>query len=100
MRRRAKADRNHAELSGLFRALGCVVEDIHDIGRGLGDLLVRLPHGGRVLLVEIKDGERPPSERKLTPAEAKQAARWGDAYVVVTSQADVRALVWPRARVA
>lgn len=98
MRRARKTDGNHARLRTLFRDLGCAVEDLSDVGRGIPDLLVRLPHRGRVLLVEVKDGSLPASRRRLTDSEKAMQARWGDAYVVVEDEDDVRYVVGQRFR--
>jgi hypothetical protein len=70
--RARRVDANHAQLSEAFRALGCAVLDLSQLGRGVPDLLVGVP--GRCpsvwVLVEVKDGSKSPSDRKLTEAEA------------------------------
>ena len=87
MRRARRVDRNHAEIRTVLRALGCEVEDLSDVGRGVPDLLVRTRQG-TVLLVEVKDGEAPPSRRALTPDEAAFANRWASSYVIVSTVAE------------
>ncbi len=84
MRHRRRTDRNHGQIRETLRALGCIVEDLSDVGRGVPDLLVRT-RAGTVLLVEVKDGEAPPSRRGLTPDEAAFANRWTSAYVIVST---------------
>jgi hypothetical protein len=86
MRRRAKVDRNHAEVRDALRQIGWWVKDASKWGEGWPDLMIAKP--GRYMFVEVKDGTRPPSERKLTPAQVRvhaelQAA--GVPVVVVTS---------------
>jgi len=77
-------DANHGQIRDALRALGCVVEDTSDVGRGFPDLVVRT-RAGTVLLVEVKDGASPPSRQRLTPDEAALANRWQDSYVIVSS---------------
>jgi len=84
MRHRRRVDRNHGQIRDALRALGCVVEDTSDVGRGFPDLVVRT-RAGTVLLVEVKDGEAPPSRQRLSPDEAAMANRWGSSYAIVSS---------------
>jgi hypothetical protein len=93
VRRAANTDANHAEMRDYMRKLGCVVEDTHALGHGFPDLVVKNTKG-RPFLVEIKNGDLPPSGRKLTPDEVKVAARWGDTYRVLCSKADAMALAF------
>jgi hypothetical protein len=62
---------------------GCEVLDTGDVGHGFTDLVVAY----RKLLrfMEVKDGAKPPSARKLTPDEEKWRALLGELYCVVTS---------------
>lgn len=73
MRRRAKVDANHWELAARLRQVGAEVLDLHALPGAL-DLLVGVR--GRLVLVELKDGLKPPSKRKLTPAEQGTIARF------------------------
>lgn len=91
MRYGARTDANHAEIRDLLRKLLPVVEDTSRFGSGWPDLIVKL-RDGRTRFVEIKDGRRPPSERRLTPDEQAFQKRWGTAYVVVTSEDEAIAL--------
>lgn len=84
MRRARRTDRNHAEIRSIFRSLCPAVEDTSDVGRGFPDLLIKTARG-TVLLCEIKDGAKPPSQRALTSDELKVSLRWGASYVVVKS---------------
>lgn len=65
MRRAAKVDANQSAIVAALRGLGALVEPMHAVGGGFPDLLVM--HRGRTFLVEVKDGGKPPSARKLTP---------------------------------
>ena len=77
----AKVDANQAELVDAFRDLGFSVQPLHAVGHGVPDLL--LGHGGRNYLVEVKDGNKPPSARKLTAAQVEWHAAWrGSVHVL------------------
>ncbi len=73
MRRAARRDANHQEVIAAFEKMGCTVIDVAGIPCGF-DILVG--YGGLCLPVEIKDGTKPPSARKLTDNEAKVHAAW------------------------
>jgi hypothetical protein len=93
MRRRARIDSNHTEIVAEFRAYGWFVRDTHHVGDGFFDLIA-IKHG-RVLFVEVKDGAKPPSARKLTPDEVAVHAdfmRAGAEVVIVETVADVQRL--------
>lgn len=95
MRRAARVDRNHAEIRDTLRDLCPVVDDMSHVGGGFPDLLVQLP-GGAVVFVEVKDGQRPPSERKLKPGQVAFQRRWGRSYFVITSRDEAIALATRR----
>ena len=69
-----KVDDNQKEIVQTFRDLGAKVAITSSAGDGFPDLVVQFRHwcnsnrSGRVetLLVEVKDGAKPPSQRKLT----------------------------------
>ncbi len=62
-----RTDTNHARIVKTLRAIGWHVTDASHVGNGFPDLVIA--KNGRLLLVEVKDGARPPSERKLTALE-------------------------------
>jgi hypothetical protein len=64
MRTAARADDNQAEIVEALRAEGCYVVNI----RWPVDLLVGVPSAGW-LAVEVKDGSKPTSARKLTEVQ-------------------------------
>ena len=77
MRRAARRDDNEQSIIKAMRAEGAYVKVIND--EGLFDLLVAYtgPSGFQhTLLIEVKDGSKPPSARRLTPAEAKFHDEW------------------------
>ena len=83
MRRVARRDANERRVIDALRACGAYVKQIND--EGFVDLLVW--YRGHVLLLEVKDGDKPPSARALTPAEAKFHAEWpGQNLYIVNSE--------------
>lgn len=83
-----RVDANQKAIVYALRRAGAEVEPIHWAGRGLPDLLVRFPKGSMfVRLAEVKDGEKSPSARKLTPAEEAFAARFPVHIIETTEEA-------------
>jgi hypothetical protein len=80
MRRAARRDDNEQSIIKAMRAEGAYVKQIN--AEGLFDLLVS--HRGETLLIEVKDGAKPPSARRLTDAEQKFHDEWpgSDLYIV------------------
>lgn len=86
-----RTDDNQAQLVATFRRIGCAVFSLASVGRGCPDLLVGC--AGRNWLVEVKDGSKAASKRKLTPLEAEFHAMWPGPVAVVETVEDVLALV-------
>jgi hypothetical protein len=81
MRRAAAVDKNQATIVAALRTVGCSVLPLHAVGQGCPDLLVaRL---GEMVLLEVKDGDKPPSARKLTPDQVEFHATWRGRIAVV-----------------
>ena len=80
MRRAAKVDRNQAEIVQALRDIGARVKTTHMIGGGFPDLVVE--YRRTVWLLEVKDGTKSPSRRRLTPDEERFHALWDCAVVV------------------
>jgi len=80
MRRAARRDDNEKEIVAAMREAGAYVKAIND--EGLFDLLVS--YRGKTLLIEVKDGAKPPSARRLTEAEQKFHDEWpgSDLYII------------------
>ena len=92
MRRAAKVDANHKQVVKMFRRHGCSVHSLAAVGAGVPDLLVG--YSGVTHLVEVKDGSKPPSQRKLTPAQVAFRDAWkGEPPVTIESTADAILLV-------
>lgn len=82
MRRHARKDANHDEIVKALRQMGATVQSLAAIGDGCPDILVGFM--GDNFLMEIKDGEKPPSDRKLTTDEKLWHAEWrGTVYTVL-----------------
>lgn len=92
MRRRARRDDNHAEIREAFRANGATVLDVASVP-GLGcDLVVGC--FGQMRLIEVKDGSKAPSARKLTESEQALMDTWkGPKPVVVEDLIDVARVI-------
>jgi hypothetical protein len=80
MRRAAKRDDNEQEIVKALRKAGAYVAYITEPA----DLLVG--YQGRTMILEVKDGNKPPSARKLTPNEQKFHDEWtgGELYVITS----------------
>jgi len=74
VRRRARVDSNQPETTRCLRQLGVSVELIHRLGGGIPDYL--LGFRGLNYLVELKDENKPPSRRALTPDETEWHDSW------------------------
>lgn len=74
MRFAAKVDANHPEVVKALRGAGANVLSLAAVGKGCPDLLVLFR--GRYQLFEVKDGTKPPSQRRLTPAQEAFHMDW------------------------
>jgi len=81
-RHRAKVDANQREIVSALRAIGAQVQSLAAVGDGCPDLLVAFRGAWHVM--EVKDGDKPPSRRTLTPAEADWHELFGAAAPVHT----------------
>jgi hypothetical protein len=82
--RYGNVDANHADLrDNYFRKLARSVIDCSQFGMGFSDLLV-LTNDGQLYMVEIKDGAKCKSKRRLTPMQKKIALEFKDKFLVAT----------------
>lgn len=87
-----RVDANQTAIVAAFRAAGASVLHLHTVGGGAPDLLVGI--AGVDVQVEVKDGAKPPSARKLTELEDKHHRTWrGRPVEVVESATDALELV-------
>jgi hypothetical protein len=69
MRRHGRVDANQAHVVRTLRAAGVRVFVTSHVGNGFVDVVAYRPATGLLRLIEVKDGNKPPSGRKLTEAE-------------------------------
>ena len=79
----ARVDDNQAEIVGYLRKVGCSVQSLATMGKGVPDLLVGLR--GENYLFEIKDGNKPASRKNLTSDEDTWHERWCGQVNVIES---------------
>jgi hypothetical protein len=91
VRVRARKDSNHVEIVKAFRDMGVSVYDTAQLGGGFPDIAIGI---GKVnVLIEIKDGAKPPSARKLSADELTFHDEWQGWVEIVCSVDDVVNLV-------
>lgn len=88
---RAHRDANHPAIVDALTRCGATVVDLAAVGGGCPDILVGV--GGRNYLLEIKDGARAPSRRKLRPAQVIFALLWRGHTTVVVNVPEALAAV-------
>ncbi len=69
-----RVDANHASVTQALEAVGCIVTSLAAVGHGVPDLMV-LRHG-TIRLIEVKDGSKVPSARRLTPQQEMFRKLW------------------------
>lgn len=82
---KSKVDHNHSDIVEALRQIGAYVIDCSAL-RNAFDLLVA--YKGQLFIVEVKNGELAPSQRKLTSGELKCKAMFesvGVTYHVIKS---------------
>lgn len=85
MRRAAKVDANQSEIVAALRKRGAAVLIVSQLKNAF-DILVGF--NGRLFIMEIKDGNKPPSAQRLTDGELKSKALFesvGVKYHVINS---------------
>ena len=89
-----RTDGNHgAIVEALLSVSGVTVHSLAGIGCGCPDLLIGA--NGRTFLAEIKDGEKCPSRRMLTPDQVQWIERWTGSKVQILTGTD-QASSWAR----
>jgi hypothetical protein len=91
----ARVDANQNDIVKKFRDLGAVVFVTSSIGHGFTDLVVGIKLTGCRLwigLIEIKDGNKPPSKQKLTKDEQRFHDEWAGAVYIIKSTAEAQEL--------
>lgn len=90
MRTRGRVDENQSDIVEKFRGMGYSVAITSNLGNGFPDIVVG-KYGVNVL-VEIKDGAKSPSRRKLTEDEQRFHDTWRGAACVIESEYDCEEL--------
>jgi len=83
----AKVDANQTAIIKALREIGATVFSLAGVHNGCPDLLVGI--GMQTYLVEVKDGNKPPSARQLTPDQAKFVSTWEGSPVVILKDVDI-----------
>lgn len=76
-----KVDANQTEIVSALRQVGAYVQSLASIGKGCPDLLVGYDETWFVL--EVKDGNQPPSKQRLTPDELEWAEKANQRGLIV-----------------
>ncbi len=87
-----RIDQNQNQLVKIARSMGVSVAITSGIGHGFPDSVWGFSNGQNVL-VEIKDGSKPPSQRKLTKDEQKFHDNWKGHITVITNVEDALKLI-------
>lgn len=87
----AKIDANQPEIVAALRDAGATVTPTHAAGAGFPDLAVGFR--GQNYLIEVKDGAKPPSARKLTEDQEKWHSTWTGQVAVVKDIAEALAVL-------
>ena len=94
MRRAARIDGNQEEVIKQLRSHGCSVQPLHTVGGGVPDLLVG--YMGTNYLIELKDGSKKPSERRLNSKQVEWHTTWRGTVVKVESWEEALAVIGVR----
>jgi len=95
LRRAARIDENQVDIVAALRKVGCRVKSTAAVGDGWADLTVLGPDKKTLFLMEIKDGTKPPSRRRLTPAQIKTHEEW-PIHVVTNWAEALNVVAWRR----
>ena len=88
-RRAAKVDDNQKEVVSTLRKLGWTVLIISQL-KNCCDLFIS--KNGRTIAIEVKDGSKPPSARKLSEGEIKFRDAWQGEYALIETLEDIKQL--------
>ena len=89
--RRAAVDANQSQIVDALRKAGCSVTPTHRAGAGFPDLACG--YRGKTFLLEVKDGSKPPSARKLTDDQVRWHGNWLGHKAVVCNVSEALAAV-------
>lgn len=84
--RATRIDANHEQVVSALRAAGASVQSLAGVGKGVPDLLVGFQ--GKTLLMEVKDGKKTASERRLTEDQVRWHGAWRGGPLAVVDGVD------------
>ncbi len=90
VRRAAKTDVTQAEIVKKLRSLGCLVQDLSAVGKGVPDLLVLLPCS-KLVFVEVKSDTKTSHRatgKALTPRQEEFHKAWRRAPLFIVRTVD------------
>lgn len=90
-RKAARVDANQAEIIKAARRLGATVEVTSAVGKGFPDFVMGI--FGINFLIEVKDGEKVPSQRKLTDDQVRWHHKWNGTVHVIKSVDEIIELI-------
>jgi hypothetical protein len=99
VRRAGRIDSNQPAVVAYLRGLGMSVCILSPMGKGIPDLLIGWR--GLNVLLELKDGSKPPSAQALTGDERDWHAKWAGQLATVNCAEDAARVViaeWERRR--
>lgn len=90
-----RVDRNQSEIVDALRSIGATVAITSALGKGFPDLVAG--YRGKNYLIEVKDWQKRPSERRLTPDEAEWHQSWRGQVCVIETKDEAISLVMGQA---
>ncbi len=81
--RAKRTDANQVDIVKALREIGCSVAVTSGAGDGFPDIVAG--RGKKNWLIEIKDGNKPPSAQKLTTDQVRFHSEWKGQIDIVTS---------------
>ncbi len=78
-----RVDANQPEIVKTLRQLGGTVQILSDVGKGCPDIILGIFNHN--WLIEIKDGQKPPSGQRLTEHEQRFFDSWKGQVCVIKS---------------
>lgn len=87
--RAKRRDDNHEDTREFLRGKGWSIADTAGLGYGIPDFFAGKPEF--CAAVELKDGDKSPSKRKLTPAEQRFKDNWTGPYILALGPEDALA---------
>ena len=91
--RAKKIDANQNEVVEKLRLIPDLsVAITSSLGQGFPDLVIG--YGGKNFLIELKDGNKTESKRKLTPAEEKFKDKWNGNYHVCNNYQEIIKVIY------